>query len=157
MLNFNNRTFGTQNDEEEKYNTLDPNQQHAKMISGKRHSEQPVFQTGSAMGNGLGNQNFTVFNPDLDRPPSNKLSSDKGADDDESESSGSEESDDEEYDSEYSGDERANLPTQDHDGGLDVENIELMSEHDSQGSDQKPIKVVQNIYDIWKFVGVINY
>ena len=40
---------------------------------------------------------------------------------------------------------------------LDVDNMELMSEHDSQGSDQKPISWIQNLYDIWKFIGVICY
>jgi len=35
--------------------------------------------------------------------------------------------------------------------------MELMSECDSQGSDQKPASWVQNLYDIWKFLGVINY
>ena len=32
-----------------------------------------------------------------------------------------------------------------------------MSENDSQGSDQRPISWIQNVYDIWKFLGVINY
>ena len=32
-----------------------------------------------------------------------------------------------------------------------------MSEHDSQGSDQKPTAWLQNLYDIWKFIGVIIY
>ena len=32
-----------------------------------------------------------------------------------------------------------------------------MSENDSQGSDKRPIGFLQNLYDIWKFLGVIAY
>lgn len=40
---------------------------------------------------------------------------------------------------------------------LEIDKVELMSENDSQGSDQKPVTWIQNLYDIWKFVGVVNY
>ena len=40
---------------------------------------------------------------------------------------------------------------------LDVEAMELMSENDSQGSDQRPITWLQNLYDLWKFLGVLCY
>ena len=49
------------------------------------------------------------------------------------------------------------VETDDPDDVLEIENVELMSENDSQGSDQRPISWIQNVYDIWKFLGVINY
>ena len=39
----------------------------------------------------------------------------------------------------------------------DVDEVELMSEIDSQDSDHKPTRWIQNLYDIWKFLGVILY
>lgn len=40
---------------------------------------------------------------------------------------------------------------------LDVDAMELMSDADSQGSDYKPAGWMQNLYDIWKFLGVLSY
>ncbi len=40
---------------------------------------------------------------------------------------------------------------------LDYDNVELMSEDDSEGSSYKPTSWIQNLYDIWKFLGVISY
>ena len=40
---------------------------------------------------------------------------------------------------------------------MDIAEIRLQSEEDSEGSDHNPEKACQNLYDILKFLGVILY
>ena len=89
------------------------------------------------------NQNYYGH---LDRPPQQALSSQEGND-----SSSSSASSNDSGDGSESSDHR---PTEEF---LDIEEVELMSDNDSQSSDKKPKGWIQNLYDIWKFLGVLNY
>ena len=95
------------------------------------------------------NQQYASY-AHLDRPPQ-KMSSEEGKNSDSSDSSDS--SDESDSGTNQSSDEDRN-PTNEF---LDIDEVELMSDNDSQSSDKKPKGWIQNLYDIWKFLGVLNY